>query len=79
MLTYGLKDGRLPVENVAHGSPAAAAGVRPGDEIVRLNDRAVADMSTAQIGAAMQARPLAIALLREGETVEIKIEAKPAP
>lgn len=79
VLTHGLKDGRLPIENVAPGSPAAAAGIRPGDEIVRMNDHAVADMSTAQIGEAMQSRPLSIALLRDGETVEVKIEAKAHP
>lgn len=79
VLTRGLKDGLLPVENVAPGSPADAAGVRPGDQIVRLNDHAVADMSPAQLGEAMLARPLAIALLRDGEAVELKLEAKAAP
>jgi predicted aspartyl protease len=74
VLTHGLKDGRLPVENVAAGSPAAAAGVLPGDEIVRLNDRAVAGMSPAQLGEAMLARPLAIGLLRGGETVELNLK-----
>lgn len=79
VLTHGLKDGRLPVENVAPGSPAQAAGVRPGDEIVRLNGHTVADMSTAQLGEAMLSRPLVIALIRDGEPVEIKIEAKGTP
>jgi predicted aspartyl protease len=75
VLTYGLKDGRLPVESVAPGSPAEAAGVRAGDQIVRLNDRAVAELSGAQLGEAMQGRPLAIGLVRDGQTIEIKIES----
>jgi predicted aspartyl protease len=73
IMTHGPKDGRLPVERVAPGSPAAAAGLRAGDEIVRLNGRAVAEMSPSELGEAMRALPLAIELMRNGETVAVTI------
>ena len=79
VITHGPTEGRLPVEGVAPGSPAEAAGLRAGDEIVGLNGHDVQGMSTAQIGEAFQSRPLAIALLRAGETIQLKIEAKSAP
>jgi hypothetical protein len=76
IMTHGPKDGRLPIERVAPGSPADAAGLRAGDEIVRLNGRPVVEMSASEVGDAMQARPLAIALLRDGVTVDVKLGAK---
>jgi S1-C subfamily serine protease len=75
-MTPGPKDGRLPIERVAPGSPAEAAGLRAGDQIVRLNGRAVAEMSASEVGDAMQARPLAIALTRDGVPVDVKLGAK---
>jgi S1-C subfamily serine protease len=78
IMTHGPKDGRLPVERVAPGSPAAAAGLRAGDEIVRMNGRAVAEMDTSELGKAMLARPLAIELRRNGETVAVTIGATDA-
>jgi predicted aspartyl protease len=76
IMTPGPKDGRLPIERVAPGSPAEAAGLRAGDQIVRLNGRAVAEMSASEVGDAMQARPLAIALTRDGVPVDVKLGAK---
>ena len=80
IMIHGLKDGRLPIEQVAEGSPAETAGLRAADQIVSLNGRTVAEMSASELGVAMMARPLAIALLRDGETVELTIDAtKAAP
>jgi predicted aspartyl protease len=79
IMTQGPKDGRLPVDHVAPGSPAAAAGVREGDQIVSLNGRAVAEMNRSDVSQAMMARPLAIALLRDGAPVELTVGANPAP
>src|SRR6185436_7460250 len=74
VMIVGPKDGRLPVDQVVPGSPAAIAGVRAGDEIVRLNGHDVATMSGPELGVAFGVRPLAITLLRGGETVEVKVE-----
>jgi hypothetical protein len=76
IMTHGPEDGRLPIERVAPGSPADAAGLRAGDEIVRLNGRAVVEMSASEVGDAMQTRPLAIALLRDGVILDVKLGAK---
>jgi predicted metalloprotease with PDZ domain len=75
IMVYGLKDGRLPIERVAEGSAAETAGLRAGDEIVRLNGRAVAEIGASELGVAMMARPLVIALLRDGATVDVTIDA----
>jgi predicted metalloprotease with PDZ domain len=75
IMTHGPKDGRIPVERVAPGSPAAAAGLRAGDEIIRLNGRAVAEIGTAELGEAMLKRPLAIEIMRNGEAVKVTIGA----
>jgi predicted aspartyl protease len=78
IMTHGPKDGRIPVENVAAGSPADAAGVRAGDEIVRLNGRAVAEMSAPEVGVIMQSRPLTIGLVRDGKPIEVTVGVKAA-
>jgi predicted aspartyl protease len=75
IMTPGPKEGRLPVEKVVPGSPAEKAGVRAGDQIVRLNGRVAAEMSPFDLSQAFQARPLAITLLRDGKTVELKVAA----
>jgi predicted aspartyl protease len=80
IMVHGLKDGRLPIERVVPGSLAEAAGVRVGDQIVSLNGRAVAEMSGSELGPAMMARPLVVALLRDGATVDVTIgETKAVP
>jgi predicted aspartyl protease len=78
VLIPGPKNGRLPIERVVPGSPADLAGLRAGDEIVSLNGRSVAAMSAAERGMTMQARPLAIAFLRDGKPLEATIGAKEA-
>ncbi len=75
IMTYGLKEGRLPVDSVAPGSPAEAAGVKVGDQILELNGRPVGEIGAANIGLALQARPLAIVLLRDGAEVELTVGA----
>jgi predicted aspartyl protease len=77
IMSHGLKDGRFPVEDVAAGSPAEAAGLKAGDEIVSLNDQAVADMNPFQLSQALLARPLAIALLRDGEPFRLTVGDPP--
>jgi hypothetical protein len=78
IVSHGMKEGRFPVEDVAPGSAAEAAGLKAGDEIVRLNDRAVSEMSPFQLSQALLERPLVIALMREGAPKEIRIDPRPA-
>lgn len=77
IMTPGPKDGRLPIDRVVAGSPAETAGVRAGDQIVRLNGRTAAKMSAFELSQAFQARPLAITLMRGGETVEVTVPEIP--
>ena len=60
------------VETVVEGSPAQAAGLRAGDEILALNRRPVApdDISTTIRNSA--GRPIALVVRRDGETVRLR-------
>lgn len=77
VMIRGPKDGLLPIEQVVPGSPAEAAGLRAGDQIVRLNGRPVSAMGGFELSQAMMARPLAIALMRDGAPVDVTVEAAP--
>jgi serine protease Do len=57
------------VEEVAHGSPAERAGIKAGDVVVSINGMALE--SAAQLRNA-------IALLRVGQTVELRVWHKGA-
>jgi predicted aspartyl protease len=78
ILLPGPKDGRLPISQVAAGSPAEAAGLRAGDEIVRLNGRTAVDLTPFELSQVLQSRPLAITLLRGGASVDVTVGAKMA-
>jgi len=77
ILMYGPKEGRLPIERVVPGSPAEAADLRAGDQIVTLNGRVAAEMSKFELSQMLLARPLAITLLRDGATVAVEISVTP--
>jgi Do/DeqQ family serine protease len=63
--SLGLVNARgVLVEDVAHGSPAERAGIKPGDIVVSINGMA--------LESATQLRN-AIALLRVGQTVELRV------
>ena len=73
IMTHGLADGKLPVERVVPGSPAASAGVKEGDQITKLNGRAVGELSTSEIGQLFQYRPLVISVMRDGAPVDLTV------
>ena len=75
IMIQGPKDGRLPIDRVVPGSAAESAGLRAGDEIVRLNDHAVAEMTAFQVSQSLASRPLAIAFVRDGEALEVTLGA----
>ena len=60
------------VEVVVPGSPAAAAGLRPGDEIVALNRRGVTPDRIPETIRASRGRPISLVVRRDGETVRLR-------
>jgi len=77
VVTHGVLDGQLPIERVAPGSPAEAAGLKAGDRIVRVNGHAVTELTPSALGLAFQGRPLSIAYERDGAEAEVKIAPTP--
>lgn len=75
---WGLDRPGLRIQHVAPGSPADAAGVRPGDRLVAIGDNALpADPPAAMklVQAAVKAGgPVALGLERAGATIEVGAE-----
>jgi serine protease Do len=74
----GLEPGTsgLLVQQVEPGSPAAEAGLRPGDVIVSANNRAVtapADVATAWAEAQRQNRPVLLRVSRQGQALFVAV------
>jgi len=72
------------VRDVATGSSAARAGVRPGDYLVSIGDIGVEDQQfgariRAKYGASMEGAALAIKIRRGGETLTLQGELQFAP
>lgn len=71
------KEGRLYVSGVLADSPAASAGVKPGDVLTRANGKAVADLKGA-LGAVSRVRigeKVGLVVDRRGETIEMTLTA----
>ncbi len=63
---FGVARGRgVLVRSVERGSPAAAAGLKAGDIILKVNDEPVHDMADWQRGMHSQSGKLSIAILRD--------------
>ena len=63
------------VESVQPGSPAAAAGLRAGDELVAIDGKEVTPVLTDRVTARIRAtegRPVTLRVLRDGERVELE-------
>jgi predicted metalloprotease with PDZ domain len=74
----------IVVRDIAPGSSAARAGVRPGDYLVSIGDIAVDDQQfgariRAKYGASMEGAPLAIKIRRGAETLTLHGELQFAP
>ncbi|GGL95775.1 S1C family serine protease [Nakamurella endophytica] len=72
--TDGTTDG-AQVQNVADGGPAAKAGIREGDVITRIGDRAVGDADSLVV--AVQSLPVGrtvpVTLTRSGRTLTVQV------
>jgi regulator of sigma E protease len=60
------------VDSVASGSPAARAGLRPGDRVVAINGEQVGPAEISQTIAASNGRPLTVTVVRDGEIVRLR-------
>jgi regulator of sigma E protease len=59
------------VDEVVAGTPAAAAGLRPGDRIVSINGRRVEAGEIARTISRSAGRPLTLVVVRGGRTVQV--------
>jgi regulator of sigma E protease len=64
------------VEEVAPGSPAAAAGLQPGDRIVSVGDASGAPEDLAEAIRASEGEPLTVTVERNGETQTFEARAR---
>lgn len=74
--TFGVKASRgVIITGVLQNGPAAKAGIRPGDVIVRIADQSVADVTQllAQVAALKPGAPARFALERKGQPLELDV------
>jgi membrane-associated protease RseP (regulator of RpoE activity) len=70
---YFAVDGGVLVVDVADGTPAALAGVVPGDVIVRIDRVAVRSVEDLRFGVSMVGDSLPVTIVRRGETVQVTL------
>ena len=63
----------LFVYDVAADSPAAKAGVTPGEKVLEVNGTPIASMAEDQVKGAMRTSPLKLKLLKDGTAHEVTI------
>ncbi len=73
----GAGDGVPEVTIVAPGSPAEKAGVKPGDRVVRIQDKETQGMSREEIAAIMRESRVSLTVMRGDETLEILMTLEP--
>lgn len=72
---FGADDGGALVAAVRDGSPAAAAGVRAGDVIVRVGDRDVRSPGdVARVVRSADAGPVTVIVVRDGDERSVTVE-----
>ncbi len=73
-------DGVVLVRQVAPGSAAAAAGIRPGDRLLQVNGEPMerAGQVIRRVAAQAAGEPLRLTLEREGRILELTVPLAPA-
>jgi membrane-associated protease RseP (regulator of RpoE activity) len=74
----GLGSAGVPIKSVLEGSPAALAGLRPGDVLTALDGRwttSIADVYAAAAGVE-DGKPASVAVLRDGKEVTVTVTPK---
>jgi hypothetical protein len=62
------------VIDVAPGTPAALAGLNPGDVVTRLDQVAVRSVEELRFGISRATGPLPVSLVRHGSTIEVLLQ-----
>jgi serine protease Do len=77
----GLPVGGVVIRSVEQGSPADQAGMKPGDVIVRIDNRRInnADDVVSALGAALADETFSIELLRKGKEMKTTLTTREAP
>src|SRR5437868_5580149 len=70
------KDGGVPIDQVAPGSPAAAAGLKAGDLILKVDDKAVTTRSALRDLLAQKSPgdTVTLAYRRDGKVQDVKVK-----
>lgn len=78
-VVFGECDGRIVIETVAPESPAAAAGLKDGDEVLRLDERPVSSAAEARdrLRAKLAGETVRLTVRREGRPVEVTATLRP--
>jgi carboxyl-terminal processing protease len=74
-ITVGTRDGQITVMSVMDGYSAQRQGLLPGDRIVRIDDRAIADLKPAEVRVLTRGEPgseVKLAVEREGEDAPLE-------
>jgi C-terminal processing protease CtpA/Prc len=80
ILGYSSEGRRLTVREVPAETPAADAGLRPGDEVVAIDDRGVAGMTVDEIVAALRGEvgsTVRLRVHRGEESFEVVVRRSP--
>jgi hypothetical protein len=69
------KEGKIIVEEVAEGSPAAEAGIRPKDRIMKIGDKSTDESSLNDIHRLLssEAKEISVQLRRHGEDINVAL------
>ncbi|MRJ03041.1 MAG: S41 family peptidase [Epsilonproteobacteria bacterium] len=76
-ITVGMRDGALTVIAPLEGTPADRAGLKPGDIILKINDKSTLDMTLDEAVSLMRGKPgtkIKLTIYRKGEPKPFVVE-----